>query len=198
VTVAGSRRGALPRVAALHKPKGVLVSRVAEAGAPTVASLLAEPYRGWWCVGRLDKDSEGLLLLCDDPRWAQRLMDPGRLAKTYQVTVRGLPTEEDLAPMRRGGLLFDGHPLLPVEVRRLGCAPRGGTRVEVVLHEGRHRQIRRLFLQAGHRVRRLVRVAVGTVRLGELPPGGLRELSPEEVEMLTRDVGEQSGSGAGG
>ena len=187
-----SRRQPLPRVAAFHKPPGVLVSRVSEAGAPTVRSLLPEPFCDWWCVGRLDKDSEGLLLLCDDPRWAQRMMEPGGVAKTYRVTVRGLPTEEELEPMRRGGVVLDGHPLLPVAVRRLGKAPPGGTHFEVVLHEGRHRQIRRLFLPGGHRVRRLVRVAVGPVTLAGLAAGEVRELGREEVEMLHEALASES------
>ncbi len=104
-----------------------------------VYSLLPEEKRSWCCVGRLDKDSEGALLVCTDSLLAQRLMDPGGVATTSLVTVRGLPAETDLEPMRRGGLEVDGRPLAPVAVRRLGKAPRGGTRLEVVLHEGRNR-----------------------------------------------------------
>jgi pseudouridine synthase len=168
----------------LHKPRGVLVSTVSEGGAPTVFALLPAPLRSWFAVGRLDKDSEGALLFCTDRRLAQRLMDPGGVAKTYLVTVRGLPAEADLEPMRRGGLIVDGRPLAPVVVRRLGKAPRGGTRLEVVLHEGRNRQIRRLFAAAGFKVRRLVRVAVGPIALGDLPSGAWRELAAREVEEL--------------
>jgi 23S rRNA pseudouridine2605 synthase len=173
-----------PRVFLYHKPRGVLVSTVAESGAPTVFSLLPEAQRSWFCVGRLDKESEGALLLCSDSRWAQRLMDPGGVAKTYVVTVRGLPLEGDLEPMRRGGLAAAGKLLAPVEVRRLGKAPRGGTRFEVVLREGRNREIRRLFAAAGFKVRRLVRVAVGPVELGGLAAGEGRELAVSEVEAL--------------
>lgn len=179
----------LPRVVAFHKPKGVLVSRVSEAGAPTVFSLLPEPYRGFWCSGRLDKDSEGLLLLADDPWTTQRLLSPGLVAKRYRVTVRGLPPEEKLAPLRRGGELLDGHLLRPVEVRRLGKAPRGGTRLDVVLHEGRNRQIRKLLFRIGHRVQRLVRTAVGPVELGTLAAGEARELEPDEVRELLATLG---------
>lgn len=132
----------LPRVFAFNKPRKVVVSRVREAGANTVFELLPADYRDWVAVGRLDKDSEGLLLFCDDPRFAQRLMDPGAVAKTYIVAVEGFPREHDLDAMRRGGLVIEGQPAFPVEVRRLGKAPRGGTRFEVVLHEGRNREIR--------------------------------------------------------
>lgn len=178
------RSGQPPRLFLYHKPRGVLVSTVAEGGAPTAFSLLPEAQRSWFCVGRLDKDSEGALLLCSDSRWAQRLMDPGGVAKRYAVTVKGLPSEADLEPMRRGGLLVAGTPLAPVEVSRVGKAPRGGTRFEVVLHEGRNREIRRLFAAAGFRVRRLVRVGIGPVALGDLATGEGRELEASEVEAL--------------
>ena len=175
-----------PRILAFHKPRKVVVSRVREGGAVTAFELLPDGYREWFAVGRLDKDSEGLLLFCDDPRLAQRLMDPGLVAKTYLVTVQGFPREADLEKVRRGGFVIDGRATLPVEVTRLGKAPRGGTRLKVVLHEGRNREIRRLFASAGFKVRRLVRVAVGPVELADLPEGEGRELAPDEVETLRK------------
>lgn len=181
----------LPRVLALHKPRGVLVSRAAEAGATTVFELVGPPFCQWWSAGRLDKDSEGLLLLCDDPRWAHRLAAPGGLSKTYVATVRGLPSEADLEPMRRGGELLDGRPLRPVEVRLLSAGPQGSTRFEVVLREGRHRQIRRLFLATRHTVQRLERVAIGPLRLAGLPPGAHRELGPTEVTALVAELAKE-------
>lgn len=185
----GVRGHGLPRVVAFHKPRGVVVSRVSERGAPTLFMLLPEEFRGFYAVGRLDKDSEGLILLCNDSRVAQRLMDPGVLPKTYLVTVRGLPSEAALDRLRAGGMELDGRKTRPAEVRRLGKAPRGGTRLEVVLHEGINRQIRRLFHALGHRVRQLKRVAVGPVSLGDLQPGELRELSREEVLQLLKEAG---------
>jgi pseudouridine synthase len=179
----------LPKIVLLHKPRGVLVSRVSEGGAPTVFSLLPQPWASFHPVGRLDKDSEGLLLLCQDPKLAQRLMDPGVLAKTYLVTVRGLPKEETLEALRAGGLDLGGRKTRPAQVRVLGKAPRGGTRLEVILHEGMNRQIRRCFHRFGHRVRRLQRVAVGPVALGSLPPGHWRDLTPWEVENLLAAAG---------
>jgi len=173
-----------PRIFAMHKPRKVVVSRVREGGARTVFELLPEGYRDWYAVGRLDKDSEGLLLLCDDPRLAQRLMDPGGVAKRYLVTVRGFPRAKDLDRVRRGGVVIDGRATSPVEVTHLGKAPRGGTRLQVVLHEGRNREIRRLFAAAGFDVRRLIRVAVGPVELADLPEGEGRELAPDEVAAL--------------
>ncbi|MCS7182839.1 MAG: pseudouridine synthase [Thermoanaerobaculum sp.] len=177
------------RVLAFHKPRGVVVSRRSQGGEPTLFALLPEPFRHWYAVGRLDKDSQGLILLCNQAPVAQHLMDPGVLAKRYLVTVRGLPAGEMLERLRQGGIPLGPRQTRPMEVRRLGKAPRGGTRLEVVLHEGMNRQIRRLFFAFGHRVRRLVRVAVGTVNLGDLPPGGWRELSPGEVEELLAAAG---------
>lgn len=177
------------RILAVHKPRGVVVSRVGEGGAPTLFSLLPDPYGRWFAVGRLDKDSEGLILLCNDSRVAQHLMDPGVLGKTYLVTVRGLPSEEALDRLRAGGIELDGRRTLPMEVQRLGKAPRGGTRLVVVLHEGINRQIRRCFHLLGHRVRRLQRLAVGPVHLGDLEPGQFRELGREEVQQLLAAAG---------
>jgi pseudouridine synthase len=196
----------MSRIVALHKPRGVLSSTRPEGGARTVYELLPPADRGLFAVGRLDKDSEGLLLFCDDSRLAQRLMDPGGIPKVYMVTVEGFPREEDLEAMRRGGLVIEGRTARGVEVERLGKAPRGGTRLRVVLREGLNREIRRLFSAAacsrhaaslhhaassrhgGFRVRRLVRVAVGPVELGDLPSGATRELSEKEVASLLAEL----------
>jgi pseudouridine synthase len=177
---------------AWHKPRGVLVSTVAERGATTVFELLAEPYRQWFAVGRLDKDSSGLLLLCSDSRLAQLLMDPGRVPKTYLVAVQGQPSEQALEPMRRGGIELDGQPCRALHVERIGKAPRGGTRLRVILREGRNRQIRRLFWHAGFRVRTLCRVAFGPITLDGLTPGCGRELVLSEVMALRRLIEDET------
>jgi len=176
----------VPRIYAFHKPRGVLSSSVSEAGATPLVDVLPEPYRRWFAVGRLDKNSEGLILLCDDARLAQRLMDPGGAAKVYEVTVEGFPAEDALAPFRAGGTILDGRALRPIAIERIGKAPRGGTRYRVTLSEGVNREIRRLFRGIGHRVRRLVRVAVGPVALGDLAPGAGRELSKDEADALVQ------------
>jgi pseudouridine synthase len=173
-----------PRVFAFHKPRGVVCSAVAEGSATPVYDLLPPEIRSWFAVGRLDKESEGLLLFADDAAFAQRLMDPGGVAKVYEVVVEGFPDDAALAPMRAGGTELDGRRLRPVEVVRVGKAPRGGTRFRVVLHEGVNREIRRLFRAAGHKVRHLRRVAVGPVELGEIKEGEGREMSSSEREQL--------------
>jgi len=186
-----------PRVFALHKPRGVVCSTAAEGGATPVTNLLPPAFRGWFAAGRLDKDSEGLLLFSDDAAFAQRLMDPGGVPKTYEVVVEGFPGDDALAPMRSGGSEMDGRKLLPVEVVRLGKAPRGGTRFRVVLHEGVNRQIRRLFRAAGHKVRRLKRVAQGPVTLGEMEPETGREISSSERDLLMAALAKGARPGTG-
>ena len=161
-----------------------MCSTVAEGGATPVTDLLPPEVRGWFAVGRLDKESEGLLLFSDDAVFAQRLMDPGGVAKVYEVVVEGFPDDAALAPMRAGGKVLDGRLLRPVEVTRIGKAPRGGTRFRVVLHEGVNREIRRLYRAAGHKVRRLRRIAVGPLELGEIKAGEGREISSSERERL--------------
>lgn len=187
-----------PRVYAFHKPRGVVCSAAAEGGATPVFDLLPAGMRGWFAVGRLDKDSEGLLLFSDDASFAQRLMDPGGVPKTYEVVVEGFPRDEALAAMRAGGVELDGRTLRPAEVARLGKAPRGGTRFRVVLHEGVNREIRRLFRAAGHKVRRLRRVSVGPIALGEMQPGEGREISSSESERLRAALAAgEAGAGGG-
>lgn len=173
-----------PHIFALHKPRNVVVSRIRDRGARTVFELLPEGQRDWYAVGRLDKDSEGLLLLCDDPRLAQLLMDPGRVATSYLVTVRGSLRAKDLGKIRRGWMASVPRATSPVEVTRLGNAPRAGTQLQVVLHEGRNREIHRLLSAAGLEVRRVIRVGVGPVELADLPESEGRELAPDEVAAL--------------
>lgn len=169
---------------ALHKPRGVVTSTVREGGASHVFELLPEEARGAFAVGRLDKNSEGLLLFSSDAKLAQALMDPGALAKEYLVTVEGFPGAETLEALRRGGMEIDRRRTRPCEVERLGKAPRGGTRLRIVLHEGLNRQIRRMLAAHGHEVRRLVRTRVGPVALGELPAGATRALTDDETAAL--------------
>ncbi len=183
-----TRRGAPaapagPVTLALHKPRGVVTTRRDERGRPTVYDLLPPGLPYVFPAGRLDADSEGLLVLTNDSALAERLTDPAHhVPKTYRVTVAGRPDEAALATLRRGVELSDG-PTRPARVRLL----RGGDRasvLEVVLTEGRNRQVRRMSAAVGHKVRRLVRVAIGGLELGDLAPGASRVLTAAEVARL--------------
>lgn len=171
-----------------HKPVGVVSTASDPQGRPTVLSLLPpEERRRLYPVGRLDLDSEGLILLTNDGELAYALTHPGRdVEKVYRVWVQGTPPPGALARLRRGMLLDDG-PTRPATVRVVGEEP-GRTVVEVGLREGRKRQIRRMFAAVGHPVERLVRIRMGPLELGTLPPGRCRPLLPAEVAALREAV----------
>jgi 23S rRNA pseudouridine2605 synthase len=172
-----------PRVLVLHKPRGVVTTRRDERGRRTVYDLLPADRPWVFPAGRLDADSEGLLVITNDSALATRLTGPEHeVAKTYQIWVRGMPTSADLERLRHGIELADG-PTRPVRVRLLEQGSDTAV-VEMVLTEGRNRQVRRMWAALGYRVRRLVRVGIGALRLGELRSGEWRDLSPEEVRRL--------------
>jgi 23S rRNA pseudouridine2605 synthase len=174
-------------VVALHKPAGYLTTRVDPAGRPTVYDLLKDLRRWVFPVGRLDRDTVGLLILTNDHRLGHRLTDPAHeVPKTYHALVRGTPGHDALAVLRDGVCLEDGL-TRPARVQVLGTTRvKGGVGswLEIVLTEGRNRQVRRICAAVGHDVIALARVAVGELRLGDLPSGGWRRLGPEEVRRL--------------
>jgi 23S rRNA pseudouridine2605 synthase len=173
-------------VLALHKPVDYITSRTDPGGRPTVYDLIADVERWVFPVGRLDRDSSGLLVLTNDHRLGQRLTDPGHhVPKTYHVRVRGVPDEQALRALREGMVLEGDTLSRPARVRDLGAARGGGEAwLEVVLTEGKNRQVRRMCAAVGHEVRELVRVAIGQLTLGDLPPGHWRRLTPPEVRRL--------------
>ena len=166
----------------LNKPRGYVTTLRDEQGRRTVAELTADCGDRVYPIGRLDLNSEGLLLLTNDGEFANRLMHPRHeIEKTYLVRVSGFQTgAEDLL---RRPIRLDGAPIRPPKVRLL--AAEGSTaRLEIVIHEGRNRQVRRMCEAAGLRVLRLRRIAEGGVRLGDLPPGRWRELTEQELRVL--------------
>jgi 23S rRNA pseudouridine2605 synthase len=173
-------RVALQRLAyvLLHKPAGVVTTARDPQGRPTVVGLVpAEPRVV--PVGRLDADTTGALLLTNDGPLAHRLAHPRYgVEKVYEAEVEGEPADEVLDALRDGIDLDDG-PTAPARVRRL--AP---NRIELVLHEGRNRQVRRMFDAVGHPVRALHRSAYAGLTLEGLEPGRWRELEPSEVDAL--------------
>ncbi len=171
---------------AVHKPQGVVSTAHDPSGRLRVIDL-APDNRRVFAVGRLDLYSEGLILLTNDGELANHLTHPRYGAeKTYHVLVAGVVEPEALAQLRRGQHLAEGF----AKVLRLRVKSREkqNTWLEMVLNEGRNREIRRLFARVGHKALRVRRVAVASVRLGDLPPGAYRPLRPEEVSALKASV----------
>jgi 23S rRNA pseudouridine2605 synthase len=170
---------------AVHKPRGMLSAMSDPAGRPCVGDLVRDRASGLHHVGRLDADSEGLLIVTNDGDLSHRLMHP-----SYEVPKRYLAEIEGTVPRTLGRLLKAGIELDDGVVRVdsfavVDSTPRHSS-VEVVLHEGRNHVVRRMFAAAGHPVVRLVRTAVGPIRLGDLPPGRTRRLGAAEVQSLYR------------
>ena len=177
-------------VVAYHKPVGQVCTRADPQGRPTVFDAVADPDAGRWIsVGRLDIDTSGLLLLTTDGALAHRLMHPSRqVERRYQVRVHGAVTEEQLRRLRRGVELADG----PARFASVsGGRGRGRNRwYGVTLHEGRQREVRRLFEAVGARVSRLMRTGYGPVELARTQPAGsVRALSATELRALARAAG---------
>ena len=167
----------------LHKPAGVVSPAQDTHGRPTVVELV-DSERRLYPVGRLDAETTGLIVLTNDGELAERLMHPRyEVARTYRAAVRGEPSPEALGMLARGVELEDGT-TAPARVRRL----RDG-RVELILREGRNRQVRRMLEAVGHPVIALERVALGGLGLGGLEPGQSRRLSADEIERLTESPG---------
>lgn len=172
------------RYVMLNKPRGLVTSTADERGRDTIYRCLQGAELPWLApVGRLDKASEGLLLMSNDPAWAAAITDPASGPdKTYHVQVDAIPDAALLAALEHGRQL-DGQALRAASARLL----RTGTRnawLEIILDEGRNRQIRRLLQAFDLATLRLVRVAIGPLALGALAKGAWRELTPEEVRAL--------------
>lgn len=172
---------------ALHKPRGFVTTMSDERDRKCVAQLVEDLGERVYPVGRLDKDSEGLLLLTNDGEFANLVAHPrGHVAKTYRVTVRPSVTEEQLNRLAVG-IELDGRMTAPAKVRVLEQQP-GRVVLEMVLTEGRNREIRRMCETLGLEVARLKRIAIGPVRLGMLPQGKHRELTKAEIAGLLAEA----------
>lgn len=170
------------RYLALNKPPGVLSAMSDPHGRPTVVDYLPEGER-LFHVGRLDADTEGLLLLTNDGDMAQRLMHPSfEVIKTYLADVDGVLTDATVKKLRMGIDLDDG-PITPNAVKIVQRSG-GHTLVQVRLHSGRNRIVRRMFEAVGHPVRRLSRLSIGPVALGDLRSGHTRDLTDSELGAL--------------
>jgi len=181
----GRRLSAQPRrYIALNKPRGLVTTAHDEHDRPTVYQCLNDDDRRLSPVGRLDKASEGLLLFTNDTRWAHAILDPARpLPKTYHVQIDRVPAAPELARLRAGIEIEPGLTTRPAQVETL----RSGGRtcwLEITLHEGLNRQIRRMIEAIDAQVLRLVRVRIGPIELGDLAKGASRPLTPTEIAAL--------------
>lgn len=172
----------------LNKPVGVVTTLSDPEGRPTVRQLLPDVRARVFPVGRLDFHSSGLLLLTNDGELALRLTHPRYgTRKTYRVKVKGTPTAETLAQLAAGVRLEEGI-TAPAEVR-LDRSQEGKSWLEIIIGEGRKREIRRMCERIGHPVEKLTRVRLGPLKLGRLAPGEHRPLTEREVDALRHSVG---------
>ena len=173
---------------ALYKPRGYITTVTDDRGRKTVVELVKGVNERIYPVGRLDKDSEGLLLLTNDGAFANALMHPSHhFAKVYRVTVRPSVNDEMLLKLR-DGVEIDGRMTAPCEVTVMS-EEEGRVVLEFVLREGRNRQIRKMCEAVGLTVARLKRISIGSIKLGMLQPGQYRELSENEIKRLLRSAG---------
>jgi 23S rRNA pseudouridine2605 synthase len=174
------------RYYAVHKPRGVVTTMRDPQGRPDLRSLLpSDDDIRVFPVGRLDQDSEGLLLMTNDGSLADRLTHPRYgIEKEYLVEVGGRPTSRHLAAIRRGVPLVDG-PAAASSIRLVDARDERA-QLSIVMTEGRKREVRRMLAEVGLPVTRLLRIRIGTVTLGGLAAGALRELSVDEVVALTK------------
>ncbi len=175
----------------VNKPRGYLSTNYDPACRPRVIDLVLHVPERVYTVGRLDEESEGLMLLTNDGELAQRLTHPRfGVEKTYHVQVAGTPSKEDLHQLRRGVWISEGK-VRARRVKRIG--KRGeSTILEIVLSEGKNREIRRMLAKLGHKVMHLRRVAIGPVLLSRLKPGKARRLSPPELAALRKIASRQA------
>jgi len=171
-----------------HKPAGTLTTRSDPHGGRTVYDVLPEEDQGLTYVGRLDRDTEGLLMLTNDGDLAHLLLHPStQVEREYEAWVVGMPTRETLAALTRGVMLEDG----PARARKAAVlsSEGAGALVQLVLTDGRKREARRMLEAVGHPVRGLKRVRFGPIRLGRLSTGKRRSLTKAEIKEIQKCVG---------
>ena len=167
----------------LHKPRGFITTMNDEQGRKCVAELVDDVPARLFPVGRLDRNSEGLLLMTNDGDFANKISHPStHFAKTYRVTVHPKINEDQLTTLTTG-VIIDGRKSMPAAIRVI-TSEKERTVLEIVLEEGRNRQIRKMCESVGLEVARLRRIAIGPIKLGMLQPGEWRELKPDEMRSI--------------
>lgn len=190
VTVKGKKvtRQSSMRYILLNKPRGYVTTTDDELGRKCVLELVKDVKERIYPVGRLDRVSEGALIMTNDGAFANAMMHPSKhVPKTYRVTVRPEPTSEQIDILSTG-VEIDGRLTAPADVYVIS-KDEGRAVLEIILYEGRNRQIRRMCEALNLEVARLRRIAVGSVKLGMLPTGQWRDLTPQEVESLFKSAG---------
>ena len=168
----------------LNKPKGFLSSASDPQGRPTVTQLV-KGFGRLFPVGRLDFNTEGLIILTNDGDFSNFVASSRKIPKVYEVKVKGLPNENAINKLRRGIRLEDGFKTAPASIKELKSTDRNGW-YEVTLHEGHNQQIRKMFDAVGHSVVKLRRVAIGPVTDMNLKIGAYRKLTAKEIEQLRK------------
>lgn len=167
----------------LNKPKGYLSSAADPEGRKLVTDLV-KGYGKLHPVGRLDYNTEGLIILTNDGEFTNMVASSKRLPKVYEVKVKGIPTEVAINKLRRGTLLEDGFKTAPAEIKVLKPTANNGW-YEVTLYEGHNQQIRKMFDTIGHSVVKLKRISIGHIKYDRLPVGAYRELDAEEIKEFS-------------
>ena len=188
------------RTIAFNKPYGVLPCFTDPGGRPTLMDYIDVP--GVYAAGRLDQDSEGLMILTSDGALAHRITDPQhKLPKVYLAQVERVPNDDAISRLR-SGVVLSGQRTRPAEARVLADAPALPDRpvpirvrknvptswIEITLHEGMNRQVRRMTAAVGHPTLRLIRIAIGPIRLDDLSPGQWRDLAPDEIAKISHKM----------
>jgi 23S rRNA pseudouridine2605 synthase len=173
---------------AFNKPRGVMTSMSDPSGRPTVNQFFHGIRQRVFPVGRLDYDSEGLLLLTNDGDFAYSILHPSKkVPKTYLVKIKGVLEDEDIDKLRKG-IKLDGRMTAPAKVKKLRKAE-ANSWIEMTIHEGRKRQIRRMLERLGHDVIRLMRIRINGIEMGPLEPGTYRKLTNQELDTIMREIG---------
>ncbi len=171
-----------------NKPTGVVTTLSDPEGRPTIKDFMKEVRQRLFPVGRLDYDSEGLLLLTNDGDFANSILHPSKeIPKTYLVKVKGVIEEDKLEKLRRGVILEDGA-TMPAKARRIRQSENNSW-VEMTIYEGKKRQVRRMLEKVGHPVQKLKRTAIDGLKLGDLKTGELRPLTHEELRRMKKESG---------
>ena len=172
----------------INKPRGVITTLSEAEERPSIRDYLRKIKYRVFPVGRLDYDSEGLLLLTNDGDFTHAILHPSKkIPKAYHVKIKGLIEDDKIEKLKRGVKLEDGM-TSPARLKKLRKTEENSW-IEITIYEGKKRQVRRMFEKVGHSVLKLKRVRINGIELGNLPPGEIRYLTPEEVNKIKKEIG---------